>query len=213
MKIIYTYLLCSICLILSCEEKKSSNDSDPMEPIQQSNLEEKRESKKLILWEVKSSTDKLLKVEETKLSASLSDLNIITEGYANTKDVFQIKETDPLSRIFALDLNNDGFDEFYLITKAAGSGGYERIIGFASNNDLSITPVYVPKMTDHDLSTEGDYAGYMGHDSIYVDDKQLFRKFPVYLEGDANCCPTGGNATVGYQLKPGEAGWILRVKK
>jgi len=212
MKTIVSLLICT-CFFFSCNEKKSANETERSGSVDQTTTNETKDSKRSILWEVKTATDKFLRVEENKQSASLSHLKIITEGYANTKDVFEIREADPLSRIFALDLNKDGFDEFYLITRAAGSGGYERIIGFASNNDLSITPVYVPKMTEKDLSAKGDYYGYMGHDSIYVEKEQLYRKFPVYLEGDANCCPTGGNTTVSYQLKPGEAGWILTVNK
>lgn len=207
------YLLCSICLFLSCDEKKSGSETERTGSVDQTTTKQTKDPKQLLLWEVKTSTDKFLKVEENKQSASLSHLKMIFEGYANTKDIFEIRDADPLSRIFALDLNKDGFDEFYLITRAVGSGSYERIIGFASNNDLSITPVYVPKMTEKDLSTNGDYSGYMGHDSIYVDKEQLYRKFPVYLEGDANCCPTGGNTIVSYQLKPGEASWLLSVRK
>lgn len=205
----FVFIIVCVYFFFSCNEKKSSKEIDTTKSIEQ---HVNKDSKESILWEVKSSTDKLLKVEESKQSASLSNLRIITEGYENTKDAFEIKETDPLSKIFALDLNKDGFDEFYLITTSTGSGSYASIIGFASNNDLSLTPVYVPEKTEKDLASDGDYYGYMGHDSIFVANEQLYRKFPVYLEGDANCCPTGGSTTLSYQLKPGEAGWILRVK-
>lgn len=208
------YLACCICLFFSCTEKKPVNDVYPENNNGiQGKLDEGIDSDNIILWEFKSSSDKLIKVEETKQSASLSTLIILPEGYPNTTDGFEIKGTDPVSRVFTMDLNKDGFEEFYLITKAAGSGSYERIIGFASNNDLSITPVYVPKITDKDLDVNGNFSGYMGHDSIYVDKTQLFRKFPVYLEGDPNCCPTGGSTTLLYQLEPGEAGWILTATK
>ncbi len=207
MKIFISLFFC-ISLFFSCNQKKS-----PKESVQQQATEEINESKNPILWEIRTSSDKLIKVEETKQSASLSNLIIIPEGYPNTINGFEIKDTDPVSRIFTLDLNQDGYEEFYIITKATGSGSYERIIGFASNNDLSITPVYVPKMTGKDLAVNGDYSGYMGHDSIYVAKEALYRKFPVYLEGDPNCCPTGGSTSLSYDLKAGEAGWILTVKK
>jgi hypothetical protein len=209
----FAFLIGCVCFFFSCNEKKSSNEIDSTKSIEQQVNKDSNDSKESILWEVKSSTDKLLKVEESKQSASLSNLKIIAEGYANTKDVFEIKETDPLSQVFALDLNKDGFDEFYLITRSSGSGSYESVIGFASNNDLSLTPVYVPEMTEKDFAPDGDYHGYMGHDSIFVANKQLYRKFPVYLEGDPNCCPTGGNTTLSYQLMAGEASWILKTVK
>ena len=196
MKIIAS-LLIYISIFYSCQEKKDSNKTNPTS----------------IVKEILTSTGKSFKVEERKQSASLSRLTITTKGFTNTQEVFEIKDTDPLSRFFTLDLNKDGFEELYLITKSTGSGSYERIMGFASNNDLSVTPVYVPKMNEKDLEAEGNFTGYMGHDSIFVANNQLYRKFPVYLEGDANCCPSGGNTTLTYQLRAGEAGWVLETMK
>jgi hypothetical protein len=39
------------------------------------------------------------------------------------------------------------------------------------------------------------------------------RKFPIYLDGDPNCCPTGGHSTIIYDLKAGEASWKLVASK
>ena len=207
-------LLIFISLCCSCQEKKKSNETKPDEHIiNQASMNKDADESTPIAKEIFTATGKSFKVEETKQSASLSRLTITAQGFTNTQEVFEIKDTDPLSQIFTLDLNKDGFEELYLITKSTGSGSYEQVMGFASNNDLSVTPVYVPEMTEKDLEAKGDFEGYMGHDSIYVADKQLYRKFPVYLEGDANCCPTGGNTTLSYQLRAGEAGWILETIK
>jgi len=206
-------LLITISLFYSCQEKKTSNETNPAEKINQPSMNKDADVSKSIVKEILTSTGKSFKVEERKQSASVSRLTITPQGFTNTQEVFEIKDTDPLSRLFTLDLNKDGFEELYLITKATGSGSYERIMGFASNKDLSVTPVYVPEMTEKDLESAGDFTGYMGHDSIYVANKQLYRNFPVYLEGDANCCPTGGNTTLTYQLRAGEAGWILETMK
>jgi len=53
----------------------------------------------------------------------------------------------------------------------------------------------------------------MGHDSVYIEGSRLYRKFPVYKEGDANCCPSGGTKTIKYTLKKGEASWQLVIDK
>ena len=212
MKTIVSLIICiSICC--SCQDKKTPRENNPAEHTNQPSVDKNIEVSNSNAEEILTSTGKSFIVEERKQSASLSNLIITTKGFANTQEVFEIKDTDPLSQFFTLDLNKDGFEELYLVTKATGSGSYERIIGLASNNDLSVTPIYVPKMTEKDLESEGNFKGYMGHDSIYADNKQLFRKFPVYLEGDANCCPTGGSTTLTYQLKAGEAGWILVIMK
>ena len=206
-------LLVYISLFCSCQEKKTSNEIIPAENINQPFINKESDESKSIVKEILTATGKSFKVEQWKHSASLSRLTITTKGFTNTQEVFEIKDTDPLSRIFTLDLDKNGFEELYIITKSTGSGSYERIMGFASNNDRSVTPVYVPKMTEKDLESEGDFTGYMGHDSIYVANKQLYRKFPVYLEGDANCCPTGGNTTLTYHLRAGETGWVLEIMK
>jgi len=212
MKTIVSFLI-FISLFCSCQEKKNSKETNPAEHINPPAINKDADESKSIVKEILTSTGKSFIVEERKQSASLSKLTITTKGFTNTQEVFEIKDTDPLSQFFTLDLNKDGFEELYLITKSTGSGSYERVMGFASNKDLSVTPVYVPKMTEKDMEAKGNFTGYMGHDSIYVANKKLYRKFPVYLEGDPNCCPTGGNTTLSYQLRAGEAGWILETIK
>jgi len=212
MKTFLSLLFC-ISLLLSCEQKKSSNDMNDNEKENDQEVTADTGSENQSINEIKTSTDKTFRVIEDKTSASLSNLTIEPRGFPNTQEVFKIEDSDPLSGMFALDLNKDGFDELYLITTAAGSGSYSGIMGFASNSDQSVTPIYVPEMTENDLAAGGDYFGYMGHDSIYVANEQLYRKFPVYKEGDENCCPTGGNKTLGYSLKAGEASWILETVK
>ena len=75
-----------------------------------------------------------------------------------------------------------------------------------------MTPIYIPEISEKDLLPEGVFYGYMGHDSIYISDNKIHRKFPIYKDGDANCCPSGGNKTLGYELKQGEASWILKLE-
>ena len=80
------------------------------------------------------------------------------------------------------------------------------------NRDLSLTPIYIPEISENDLLPDGAFYGYMGHDSIYVSHNKIYRKYPIYKDGDANCCPSGGNKTLGYVLQQGEASWILNIE-
>lgn len=212
MKTFLNLLFCA-SLLFSCQQKKSPNDITGGEKENEQEVQTDVESQNPVTKEIKTSTDKTFRVTENKISASLSNLAIEPIGYPNTREIFEIKDSDPLSAVFVLDLNKDGFDELYLITTGTGSGSYSGIMGFASNGDQSVTPIYVPELTENDLADSGAYFGYMGHDSIYVANEQLYRKFPVYKEGDANCCPTGGEKTLGYSLKAGEASWILETVK
>ena len=73
--------------------------------------------------------------------------------------------------------------------------------------------IYVREVSENDLKQGGDFYGYMGHDSIYAENNRIYRKYPVYKDGDPNCCPTGGEKIISYRLKAGEAGWILEIEK
>ncbi len=48
--------------------------------------------------------------------------------------------------------------------------------------------------------------------SLYTQ-PSFVRRFPVYKEGDANCCPEGGIRQLQYKLVPGEATWQLKLVK
>lgn len=103
------------------------------------------------------------------------------------------------------DLNADGYPEVYVYVTSAGSGSYGSLIAYGSNRNRSISQIYLPPLADDPQAAEG----YMGHDRFAVGEGSLLRRFPVYLQGDANAAPTGGTRQVQYRLKAGEAGWQL----
>lgn len=158
-------------------------------------------------------SDKVFELIGHSNSDGLYDYHVVPKGFEFTKDTFIVSEADPLSKAFLEDLDDNGFEEVYLITASIGSGSYGNIYGYASNSDQSVTPIYLPPIHENDLAPGALFEGYMGHDSIYLDEGKLMRQFPIYLEGDPNCCPTGGKATIAYKLVPGEATWQLRATK
>jgi hypothetical protein len=104
------------------------------------------------------------------------------------------------------DLNADGYPEIYVYVTSAGSGSYGSLLAYASNRNLSLTPIYLPPVTDDEEAA----TGYMGHDEFAVGEGALLRRFPIYREGDVNAKPTGGMRQIQYRLEAGEAGWVLR---
>lgn len=212
MKII-SILYIAAFIILSCQPKKTSIPETKIEKEADQGVDSTSLITNPVVHEITTASQKIYKVSEDKKSAGLSDITIVAQGFKSSEDVFEIKDCDPLKDHFMLDLNNDGYEELYLVTSGAGSGSYGNIYGYASNKDLSVTPVYVREVSENDLKQDGDFFGYMGHDSIYAQKGQLFRKFPVYRKGDANCCPSGGTKIIQYTLEAGEASWILEIKK
>lgn len=137
---------------------------------------------------------------------SIGTIKVRTEGFEhNFNEVFE--ERDPISDVFVTDLDGNGFDEIYIITTAAGSGGYGSVLGLASNKDKSLSMINFPESRKDDAHFEG----YMGHDTFKIEERKLVRVFPVYNKGDTNAHSTGGRRKLFYGLAPGEAMWQLKV--
>ena len=108
--------------------------------------------------EYKTSTHKTIIISETHpVGQSLSTIEISTKDFThNHAETYE--NADPISDVFIADLDGNGFDEIYIVTTSQGSGSYGKVMGFASNNDKSLSMIYFP-----DLQREDDmFKGYMG---------------------------------------------------
>ncbi len=198
--------------LIACKQEKST-------PVSSQEMTEKNISpavaansdniKKSIF---KTSTGKSIALIAIQKNSSLNDFSVVTKDFPNSKDSLVIRDSDPFQEAVLKDLDGNGYDELYIIARSTGSGSYASIFGFASNQDLSLTSIYVPEISENDIQEGKPFYGYMGHDSIYFNENRLYRKFPIYKEGDANCCPTGGDKILSYQLKAGEASWKLELE-
>jgi len=159
--------------------------------------------------ELKTKTGKAIMISETHpVGQSLSTVKISTLDFENNySEIYE--DRDPISDIFLSDLDGNGFDEIYIITTSAGSGCYGAVLGFASNNDKSLSMINFPEVQEGD----NNFKGYMGHDTFRIEDGKLVRIFPIYYQGDTNQNPTGGKRKLVYGLYPGEAMWQLKVEK
>ena len=159
--------------------------------------------------EYKTKTGKTIIISETHpVGQSLSTIKISTKDFThNHTETYE--NVDPILDVFIADLDGNGFDEIYIVTTSQGSGSYGNVMGFASNNDKSLSMIYFP-----DMQKEDDmFKGYMGHDVFTIEGQKLVRTFPLYNEGDTNQKPTGGKRKLIYYLYPGEAMWQLKIEK
>lgn len=158
------------------------------------------------LKEMMTSTGKTVVLETAHpKGASLTDITVYFKDDTTTQLTYTDK--DPVSNSFTADLDGNGFDEVYIITTAAGSGSYGNVWAFSSNKDLSFSFVYLPELEEADLKPGKPFHGYEGHDVFKVEGNRLVRSFRV-SEGDQK-----SNRTIRYQLKKGEAGYILVAEK
>lgn len=208
-----------LSLLNSCDRKKSiKNKSDQpnsqTESSQEKNNDENSKfsnngNNKITLLKTKSG--KSFQVHEKFISASISNISIQPNDFTEVNESIILEEIDPISDIFITDLDQNNYDELYIITRSTGSGTYATIYGYASNNDKSVSPIIVPDIAQSDLALDAIFYGYQGHDSIYISNHKLVRKYPIFKENDKNCCPTGGSKTIKYDLVAGESSWRLEA--
>lgn len=139
------------------------------------------------------------------LSASVSRITVQGMGFPETQGVFSYRKSDPVENAQMADLNGDGFDELYIITRSTGSGSYGTLRGFASVEDKSIAEIEVPAF-------EGPYyEGFQGKGVFTFQGNRVIHFWPVYNEGDTNANPTGGSRLIFYRLdiEDGEAKLVI----
>jgi len=205
-------LLISLFLIttlnISCSDKK------PETVVKKDSTEKmtvKKDTSFTIKKEITTKTGKKFVIIETKPTNSVSDYMITGTGFENSKDTIRYSLKNPMSTAMLADLDKNGFDEVYIITKATGSGIFEDILAIASFEDKTFGEINVQEITAEDMEKNEKFTGYMGHDSIYITDNTLVREFPVYKTSDANSEPTGGRRKIIYVLKPGKASYELVI--
>lgn len=159
--------------------------------------------------------DKFLKFESISFhvtcqnSSSLNSLRIIPSGLAIDNSVIEKEIDGTVTGADVADLNRDGSPEIYVYINSAGSGSYGSLVAYSSNNNKSLSEIYLPPLAADSKSSNG----YMGHDEFAVVGENLTRSFPLYKTDDSNANPTGGMRQLQYKLIPGEASWKLKLTK
>ena len=140
---------------------------------------------------------------------SLNQLTIVPTGLEGSNRVIKQEIDGSVTGAQIADINADGSPEIYVYVNSAGSGSYGTLVAYSANNKKSLSGIYLPSLEDDKKNA----VGYMGHDEFKIMKSTLSRSFPVYNEGDANCCPKGGTRQLQYKLIAGEAGWQLKLLK
>lgn len=159
--------------------------------------------------EFTTSTGKTIIVSEKhNHSTNLVAIKIQTSGFEH-EATFDLNDIDPISFYEVYDLDGNGYDEIYIITKSQGPEKYSSIIAYASNKDKSLTPIHFPELNNADLNQGGLFEGYKGHDNYSFSGNSLIRTFPIYSGEDTNTTMR----EIRYQLVQGEASWRLKISE
>ena len=140
---------------------------------------------------------------------SLNQLTITPSGLEIVNRVIKQEIDGSVTGAEVADINVDGSPEIYVYVNSAGSGSYGSLVAYSANHKKSLSSIYLPPLEDDKKNS----VGYMGHDEFTIIENSFVRRFPVYNEGDANCCPKGGIRQLQYKLIAGEASWQLKLVK
>ncbi|MBX7245501.1 MAG: hypothetical protein K1X53_08375 [Candidatus Sumerlaeaceae bacterium] len=107
------------------------------------------------------------------------------------------------------DINSDGSPEVYVFVASAGPDANDVLVAYSANNKKSLSEIYLSPVADDPKLSKG----FHGHADIAVVENVVALRFPIYEGTGAEAKPTGKTRQVQYKLKPGEAGWKLKVDK
>lgn len=140
---------------------------------------------------------------------SLNQLTITPSGLEISNRIIEQEIDGSVTGAEIADINVDGSPEIYIYINSAGSGAYGSLVAYSANNKKSLSEIYLAPLENDKKNS----VGYMGHDEFTIIENSFARRFPIYNEGDANCCPKGGTRQLQYKLVPGEATWQLKLVK
>jgi hypothetical protein len=105
-----------------------------------------------------------------------------------------LRRDGTISDVFFEDVTGDGQRDLVVFVTSAGSGAYGLIDIWERTGSRYKAGIVADLMPDQ-------RAGYRGHDTYAAAAGVLRRSFPLYREGDPNCCPTGGTAIFRWDAK------------
>ena len=139
-------------------------------------------------------------------NSSLNTVTITPKGLEidNSPQIAEANGTITDAEIADIDL--DGSPEIYVFVTNAGSGSYGSLIAYSSNNNKSLSQIYLPDL----MEDKKNSIGYAGHDEMAIIETTFSRRFKVY---DKNYKPTSKVRQLQYKLSKGESGYVLKLDK
>ena len=144
---------------------------------------------------------------DTKGEGSLQDLKMEIIGLNQPTTISQSIEGSITDAVM-MDMDGDQLPEILLFQQSPGSGSYGTIMAYTITKQNKLEKVMVPGIEQDAVLGKN----YMGHDRYETaKDRYLIHYFPMYRNGDANCCPTGGTKMIQYSLEQARAAKRLHI--
>lgn len=117
---------------------------------------------------------------------------------------FRVRVHGTVTGAEVADLDHNRLPELYVFSSKVGSGSFGGVNAWQ----------FMPERKADILAPSWHLsagAGYMGHDSLWIERDVLCRRVPVYRPGDANAEPSGGHRMIRYHLRSAGANFALVV--
>jgi hypothetical protein len=192
-----------LLVISSCGPRKDAGTSQPDNADMKAPLLDSGNFEVM----TKTGFDFLVK-EDHPMGVSLSDIRVFS---SKSKDTIMIPDSDPLTSLLTDDLDRNGIDELYVITRGVGTGSYGMVTAVFPDKDNHLESIKLPQSD----AADPDFVGYMGKDNFSIDTSAhlLIRSFPLFKPDDTNNNPTGGSKTIRYKLVKNEGGHMFERLK
>lgn len=139
-------------------------------------------------------------------AASGNTVRIVPAGLASDNAPIEQPVEGFVTGVEVGDINADLSPEVYVYVRSADAAARGSLIAYSANKKKSLSGIHLGELSD----VPGATKGYAGHDDFAVVEGVLARRFPIQ---GADGKPTGKMRQLQYHLKPGEAGWVLKVDR
>lgn len=160
-----------------------------------------------ITRELISKTGKKWLIHQTPLSdPAFVAVSVESVGFQRDQSLLELGEIDPLVVVKLADLDSDGFEELYLVTKSAGEEAYGTLYGFYSDQDQDVLLISYEGASPYTTKEGGPYEGYRGGDIFLFGENNLANTFMATLPQSSSAI----KKTVYYKLTKEEGAMVLR---
>jgi hypothetical protein len=138
--------------------------------------------------------------------AAGNTVRIVPAGLQADNSPIEMDITGFVTGAEVADINADRSPEIYIYVLEPGVEKRMSLLAFSANKKKSLSAIYLPALSE----TKGAEKGYCGSDDMAPVEGTFIRRFPLCGKDKQ---PTGKTRQIQYKLKPGEAGWQLKLDK
>ncbi len=134
-------------------------------------------------------------------------VRVYTDGHSCSLQSYQIvvrragqvlqtvtKQSEAIKQIWLTDLDNNGLFELLVFSASVEAGKY---------GELALHEWTGSGFHSHFLPPPAVIQGYRGFDNYRIYQNQIIHEFPIYQQGDKECCPSSGKRQSIYQYQNG----------